>query len=514
MNEVAVKAIGLRKTYIGGVTALDDVDLELEAGKIYGLVGPNGAGKSTLTNIIAGYLLPDRGEVYVNGVRIEDFHQAILEAGVVRVEQHPNLAPALTLLEHLALLFPNIFFDLDSLREMAERIAGDLEAEVDFDQRVENLSISERRIFEIIRALILCEILHGIGRKPVLILDESTAYLPVQQKQTLKNYLRKLTDLGYTVIIISHDLSEILDISDKILVMSAGKIVARVESETADLGELVKKMFEEVPFIELTESGKESVEMSGREALRVERLSIRDDRGELVVKDLNLIIKEGEIHGIASIPGTGEKELAECLYGVRRPESGRIILFGEDVTGKRTGELRSRGVGFLSDDRILDGLIPGASIEDNLTIGSEQYFSRKIVLNTKLRRKIAEKLVEEFSIVFKNLSDPIETLSGGNMQRVYIGRILGRWDKLLIALHPTVGLDPRGVKLFFDKVLERKRKGLTTIIFSPNIKELLSTCDRVSAFVNGKIVGTYKPSEISVEKLGMIISGLMEACSS
>jgi len=186
------------------------------------------------------------------------------------------------------------------------------------------------------------------------------------------------------------------------------------------------------------------------------------------------------------------------------------MLFGEDVTGLGVSEMRRRGVGFLSDDRILDGLVREASIEDNLTIGSERLFSRGLLLDPEKRRRLAERLVEEYGIVLKNLRDPVETLSGGNMQRAYIGRVLGRWDKLLIALHPTVGLDPRGVKLFFEKIFERRRRGLTTIIFSPNIKELLAVCDRVSVYAGGRILGTYLPSEVTVEKLGMMLSGLIQ----
>ena len=512
MDKPAIKAIGLRKVYVGGAVALDDVSFELESGKVYGLVGPNGAGKSTLTNVIAGYIAPDKGEVYVHGIKIEDYHQAMVEAGVVKVEQHPNLAPALTPLEHLALLLPTIFFDLDSLRSEAEALAKELDVQVNFDQIVEKLSISQQRIFEIIRALILCRMLHDLGRKPVLILDESTAYLPIQQKNSLKNYLTKLTDLDYTIIIISHDLSEILDVSDEVIIMSNGKIVSRMKAEKIDLSELMRSMFEEVPLIEVRKE-IETAPLDG-EALRIEGLKVRDDRGELAVKGLNLTVMRGEVHGIATIPGTGEKELAECIYGIRPPESGKVILFGEDVTGKGVQEMKKRGVDFLSDNRIMDGLILGASVEDNLTIGNEEYFSHRLVLDPEKKKKLAEKLVNEFSIIVKNLKDPIETLSGGNMQRTYIGRVLGRWSKLLIALHPTVGLDPRGVKLFFEKVAERKKRGLTTIIFSPNIKELLAFCDRVSAFVNGKIVETYHPSEIDVKKLGMIISGLMANCSS
>jgi len=504
-----VRLKDVRKTFIGGAVALDDVSLELGGGRIYGLVGPNGAGKSTLTNIISGYLPPDRGEVHVNGVRVEEYHQAMIEAGVVKVEQHPSLAPALSLLDHLALLHPSFLPDLDFMRAEAEKIAEKLSIKLDFNQPAEKLPISQLRSFEIVKALMLCKMLYQAGRKPVLIFDECTTYLPARQKQRLKEYLRHLTGLGYTIIVISHDLAEIMDVADEILVMSGGRIISRVKSGETDLEDLVRRMFEEVEYFKPLK--REEVEPAqGVTALRIEELTVTDDRGEVVVKDLQFQADQGEVHGIAAVPGVGEKELAECIYGVRRPDSGRIILFGEDVTGLSASDMRKRGVGFLSDDRILDGLVSGASVEDNLTIGSEELFAHKLLLDPRKRRKIAEKLVTEFQILSRDLRHPVETLSGGNMQRAYIARILGRWDKLLIALHPTVGLDPRGVKLFFEKVFERRRRGLTTIIFSPNVRELLSVCDRVSAFAGGRIVGTFHPSEITVEKLGMMISGLME----
>jgi len=310
------------------------------------------------------------------------------------------------------------------------------------------------------------------------------------------------------VIVISHDLPEVLQLADEILVMSGGRIILKAEAGRVEIEELMRKMFEEVPAFEF--SGERGLGAGEEAVLKIENLSVRDDRGEVAIRGLWLEVLEGEVHGIAAIPGTGEKELAECIYGVRRPESGRIMLFGEDVTGLGVSEIRRRGVGFLSDDRILDGLVREASIEDNLTIGSERLFSRGLLLDPEKRRRIAEKLVEEYGIVLKSLRDPVETLSGGNMQRAYIGRILGRWDRLLIALHPTVGLDPRGVKLFFEKVFERRRRGLTTMIFSPNVKELLAVCDQVSVYAGGRILGTYRPSEVTVEKLGMMLSGLIQ----
>lgn len=510
----AIRLMNVRKTFIGGAVALDDVTLELDGGRVYGLVGPNGAGKSTLMNIISGYLRPDRGDVFVNDVRIEEYHQAVVKAGVVKVEQHPSLAPALTLLEQLALLYPGIMPGLDEVRRRAEGIAGELGVRLDLNQPAERLPIGQLRMFEIIRALMLCEILRERGRRPVLILDESMAYLPVQQKRRISEHLKKLTGRGYTVIIISHDLPDLIEAVDEILVMTGGKIVSRFNSREAELEDLIKSMFEEVECFKPSEE-LEKLEKSGEKfALNLKDLVVVDDGGEIVIEDLGLEVSEGEIHGIAAVPGTGEKELAECIYGVRKPASGKVILFGEDVTGLDAAELKRRGVGFLSDDRIRDGLILGASIEDNLTIGSESLFSHKVFLEPEKRRRIAERLSNEFQIVLRDLKSPVETLSGGNMQRAYIGRVLGRWDKLLIALHPTVGLDPRGVKLFFDRVLERRRRGLTTIIFSPNLKELLALCDRVSAFANKRILGTFRPSEITVEKLGMMISGLMEVAHS
>ena len=280
----AVRLKGVTKRFVGGVTALDDVSLELERGRIYGLVGPNGAGKSTLTNVISGYLMPDRGEVYVNGVKVLEYHQAAIEAGVVRVEQHPSLAPGLTLLEHLALLYPTIIPRFEVVERIAEEVAGELEVELDLRQPVEKLPISQLRAFEIVKALILCELLWRAGRFPVLILDECTAYLPLQQKQRLQAYLRKLARRGYTVIVISHDLPEVLELADEILVMSGGKIVSRVEAGQVEIEELMKKMFEEVPSFEF--SGERSLGAGGRAALKIESLSVRDDRGEVVVKDL------------------------------------------------------------------------------------------------------------------------------------------------------------------------------------------------------------------------------------
>jgi simple sugar transport system ATP-binding protein len=355
----AIRLINVRKTFIGGAVALDDVTLELDGGRVYGLVGPNGAGKSTLTNIISGYLRPDRGDVFVNSVRIKEYHQAVIEAGVVKVEQHPNLAPALTLLEQLALFYPGIIPDLDGVRRRAERIAGEIGVKLNLDQPAERLPIGQLRTFEIIRALMLCEMLHEIGRRPVLILDESMAYLPAQQKRRISEYLRELTSRGYTVIIISHDLSDLIEVVDEILVMTGGKIVSRFDAREARLEDLIRSMFEEVEYFKPSEE-VEILEKTGeRTALRLENLVVVDDRGEVVVQDLDLEIFEGEIHGIAAVPGTGEKELAECIYGVRKSASGRIILFGEDVTGLGAAELRRRGVGFLSDDRIRDGLISG-----------------------------------------------------------------------------------------------------------------------------------------------------------
>lgn len=503
----AVKLIEVNKTFPGGVIAVDNVSLELNGGVLYGIVGPNGAGKSTLMNLISGYLLPDKGEIYIYGNLIEDFHEAI-SAGVVKVEQNPNLAPGVTLKEHLALLLSSILVKTGGLERRCEELMDRLGVRVNLDAKVEDLPISHLRIFEIAKALLLCELLSEAGRKPILILDEATVFLPVQQKQVLKDILRSLLFIGYTILLISHDLAEVIDVSDQIIVMTAGKVAAIFKSESLDMSELIRSMFDVALVSESVKSSSKIVENDY--ALRIEKLNVRDDRRNLVVKDLDLTVYSGEAHGIAVIPGTGEKELAECIYGLRRAESGRILLFGEDITKLNVFRIKKKGVSFISDDRVRDGIIPEASVEDNLTIGGEDKFSyfKGIFINTEKRKALAENLVKEFSILAKNLRAPIITLSGGNMQRVYLARTMGDQVKLLIALHPTVGLDPMGTKLFFDKVNERRLKNLTTIIISPNVKELMAFCDRISVMSGGRIIGTFKPEEVTVERLGLLVSGV------
>ena len=504
----AIKLVGVSKTFIGGIRAVDDVSIELEAGKLYGLVGPNGAGKSTITNLVAGYLVPDKGEIYANGFPVVSYHQAMTQCGVVKVEQHPNLAPLLTPAEHLDLLLPDLITG-GKLKSRAEELLKELEVIINLDSPVESIPIGQQRIFEIVKAFIQCELIRRQGIKPILILDEATAFLPMHLKIALKNRLRNLvSEGGYTIITISHDLPEVIDISDEILVMTGGKIVARFSSSGLDLSELVRSMFETEQVFESTRSG--GGVGRGAPELVLDSVSIRDDRGNLIVNGLCLEVLGGEVHGVAVIPGTGEKELAEAIYGVRRIEAGKITIFGKETTRMNIYDIRNMGVALLSDDRIRDGLIYDASVEDNLTLGREKEYSTMNgkIINPLQREKLAKKLIEEFSITVKNLKSPISMLSGGNMQRVYLARILGRNTRLLIALHPTVGLDPMGAKLFFKKVDERRKRGLTSLIFSPDIKELLTFCDRISVMRDGRIIGTFMPGETAVEKLGMLLSGV------
>ena len=315
----AVHLINVSKTFVGGVKAVDDVTLSLTGGVIYGLVGPNGAGKSTLTNLISGALMPDKGEVRLGSTLVTGFHLALRE-GVVKVEQHPNLAPALTPLEHLALLTSDILYSANQLRPRADQLVKYLDTAVNLDSAVEDLPISQQRVFEIARGIILCEGFLKADRRPILILDEATAFLPLQQKGKVKMLLRDLAKEGCTVLTISHDLSEVIDMSDEILVMTAGKIVSRHGTDRLDVTKLVKSMFEAVPVSEIA-AAREAVRPVDERALQVERLEVKDSRGNVVVDGLSLEVLKGEMHGVAAIPGTGEKELAECLYGARKAES-------------------------------------------------------------------------------------------------------------------------------------------------------------------------------------------------
>jgi simple sugar transport system ATP-binding protein len=504
---IAVKLVNVSKTFTGGIRAVDDVSFELGAGKLYGLVGPNGAGKSTLTNLIAGYVVPDTGDIYANGFPVVGYHQAMTQCGVVKVEQHPNLAPLMSPAEHLDLLLPNVITGKRLLPRCVE-LLREIGVTVSLREPVESLPIGQQRAFEIVKALIQCELIASQNVNPILILDETTAYLPGHLKESLKNKLRKLVSDGYTIIMISHDLQEVRDISDEILVMTGGKIVARFTSSNLNMVELVGSMFETTHIVDNVIFGKEVT--NGSPALLLDNVSVKDDRGYRVIDELNLKVTTGEIRGIAAIPGTGEKELAEAIYGLRKVESGKILIFGKETSKLDVDAIRKMGVRLLSDDKIREGLIYDGSVIDNLTIGMESDYSlmRGKFIDTQRRIDLAKRLTKEFSIKVKNLQDPIFMLSGGNMQRVYLARVLGQRPRLLIALHPTVGLDPMGTNLFYQKINELRRNGLTSLIFSPDIKGLITLCDRISVLRNGKIIATFSVRETNVETLGMLLSGV------
>ncbi|MEM2037197.1 MAG: ATP-binding cassette domain-containing protein [Candidatus Caldarchaeum sp.] len=501
----AVKLVNVSKTFVGNVRAVDSISIELDPGKIIGIVGPNGAGKSTIMNIAAGYLFPDTGEVWVNGLPVVDFHQAINVCGVVKVDQHPNLAPHLSAAQHLAML-QRTFRPSKTLIPRAEQLLRQLGVDLDLDLRTEDMPIGHLRAFEIVKALLQCEILRSRGLRPVLILDEATNFLPVSQKSVLKQHLRKLVADGYTFIMVSHDLPEIIDVADEILVMVGGKVRTRHRTAGLDVSSLVKSMFD-------TEVSEKIVSVANvvknAEAMVLEDFHVKDDRGNIVVNGLTLRVLSGEIHGVAVFPGTGEKELVESIFGLRRVEQGRLTIFGQNIRNPSVQLLRKMGVALLSDDRIRDGLLTDGSVYENLTLGlSDKYTRGGFIIDTKRRTQLAETLIREYGIVTRGLKEPITNLSGGNMQRVYIARVLGRDARILLALHPTMGLDPMGSSLLFQKISELRSKNLTVLMFSPNIKEMMTICDRVSVMRDGKIVGTFIPAQTSVESLGMILSGV------
>jgi len=395
-------------------------------------------------------------------------------------------------------------------RSLAKRCLQLLERlgiEVDLDTRVEDLPIGHLRAFEISKALLQCEILQARGLNPLLILDEATAFLPLSQKTALKHILKNLVKQNYTIIVVSHDLPEIIDVADEILVMVGGKVSARYQSAGLEVSRLIKSMFDTEVKYEVLPQIRTA---NDKDALLVSHLFVKDDRGNVVVRDLSLRVFAGEIHGVAVFPGTGEKELAECIFGLRKMEKGEITLFGEKIKNPSLKLMLEKGVAVLSDDRIRDGLLTEASVLENLTVGLFDKYTRfrNFVIDFKLRDQLAQSLIRDYSIVVKGPRSPVTNLSGGNMQRVYIARVLGRDARLLIALHPTVGLDPRGSNLFFQKVFERKSRNLTTVIFSPNVKEMLAVCDRISVMRDGRIVGTFSSAEATVESLGLVLSGM------
>ncbi|MEM7339675.1 MAG: ABC transporter ATP-binding protein [Actinomycetota bacterium] len=497
----AIELRGITKRF-PGVVANDDVNLTVAEGEIHAIVGENGAGKSTLMKILYGMQPPDEGEMLVKGepVRFSSPGDAIAR-GIGMVHQHFMLADNLTVLENIILgdeprrRFGRI--DFRAARTQLEVLNSAYGLDVDPNDLVETLEVGERQRVEIIKVLYR-------GAR-ILILDEPTAVLVPQEVEELFRNMRELKEDGATILFIDHKLEEVLAIADTITVLRQGKTVATVDPNTVSAGDLAELMVgSELPSPETA-----STEVSTTPALRLEGVTVLDLDERPVVEDVSLTVHEGEIVGIAGVEGNGQGELVDAIVGVAETVTGTIELGNEDIGTWPVRRRRDGGIGYVPQDRHREGLLLTAPLWENAALGHQTKapYARGPWIDRKGARNHTETIVDDFDVRTPSIDTCALALSGGNQQKLIIGRELTASPKVLIAAHPTRGIDVGAQAAVWDDIRRARGDGLATVLISADLDELIGLSDRIVVMFRGRIVAEVDPADVTPRDLGAYMTG-------
>jgi general nucleoside transport system ATP-binding protein len=493
-----IKAIGITKHY-GNVLANSDVSLDLRAGEIHAVLGENGAGKSTLMKTIYGMEAPDGGHVDIDGkpLNLRSPRDAI-EAGIGMVHQHFMLVNNLTVFENLIIgtsIGGRFFLARRGGRSRIAELGRRYGIDVDLNATISHLSVGEQQRVEILKAL--------VRGAQILILDEPTAVLTPLEVAALGTTLRRLASEGHGILIVTHKLPEVMAMSDRVTVMRRGQVVGTWRTEETTEHELVEHM---------VGRGLENAVLRADKTLGAPMLFLRGvraagDGGRIGLDGIDLEIAAGEILGIAGVDGNGQRELAEVIAGLRRIESGEVVLDGTAITNRTTEKILYAGVAHIPEDRNREGLVLDFSIAENAILVNHDRapIQRGGFINAGEVGRFVDRLIRDFTIKCSGNQDVTRGLSGGNQQKLVLGRELSRSPKLLIAMQPTRGLDVGAIEYVHKRLLEQATAGTAILLISSELDEVLALSDRIAVLKDGKIVGTLPHDAASAEKIGPLM---------
>jgi general nucleoside transport system ATP-binding protein len=495
-----LRAVGIIKTY-GAVVANAEVTLDLRAGEIHAVLGENGAGKSTFMKVLYGLELPDSGRLELRDAPLV-LHspQDAIKAGIGMVHQHFMLVPTLTVLENLILgseIGGKRLFDAGKAADEVGALAKKYGMELDLDRSVGQLSVGEQQRVEILKALV-----RGAS---VLILDEPTAVLTPQEITKLLAVLRDLARQGLGILLVTHKLAEVMDVADRASVMRAGHLVGtwNIAETTADV--LVSHMIGRSRKVQLARE----VVPSNPIVLELMDVEVAADRGRSALRGVRLMVRAGEIVGIAGVEGNGQREIAEVITGLLPAAAGDVILSGETIKYEPTVDILRRGVGHIPEDRHRDGLVLDFTVAENAVLVSHRDapFRHYGVLARGAIASFTQKLIDDFAIRCNGVETVIRNLSGGNQQKLILGRELARKPKLLIAMQPTRGLDVGAIDYVHGRLMDLRNKGVAILLVSTELDEIMSLSDRIAVLRDGRIVGTLDRVDATPEHIGHLMLG-------
>jgi simple sugar transport system ATP-binding protein len=486
------------------VVANHRVSLQVRPGEIHALVGENGAGKTTLMNVLFGLLRPDSGEVLIEGKPV-DHDRGYLgsDYGLGMIHQHFMLIDRFTALENIILgAEPARGPLLDRVQAVCrvERIMKEYSLRVDLDRKVEGLSVGEEQRVEILK------VLYRDAR--VIIMDEPTAVLTPQECRSLFATLRILVADGRTVIFISHKLEEVMEIADSVTVMRKGRVVGTMPAGSTDPGRLAEMMVGRT----LEEHPVSRPPATGGVSLGLEDIGLTGPRGRELVRDLNLEVKAGEILGLCGVEGNGQAEIFELIVGLRAPTSGRITLQGRDITDWPVKRRLDAGIARIPADRRRKGLVGGMSLAENLVLGrhGDRAFGRGPLMDGGAVRSEALELIEAFDIQPADPGIRAGLLSGGNQQKTIVARELARRPRLIVAAHPTRGLDIQAARRIHDLLAQEAARGCGVLLISADLTEIRKLSDRIGVLYRGRLMDMVGP-ETGDEALGLLMAGVERA---
>jgi general nucleoside transport system ATP-binding protein len=484
-----------------GIVANDHIDFDLRRGEVHALLGENGAGKSTLMNVVYGLYRPDEGEIRVRGQPVT-MHSPLdaIANGIGMVHQHFMLIPVMTVAENIVLgtepSAGGVFLDYGEAEKRVRDLAKSFNFAIDPDARIQNISVGQQQRVEILKAL--------YRSADVLILDEPTAVLTPQEATDLFEILRTLTREGMAVIFISHKLHEVLEIADRISVLRRGKLIDTVPREGATEQALAKLMVGREVVLQIDKEPAKA----GDVLLHVEDLEADDDRGLPAVRGISFDVRAGEIVGIAGVDGNGQTELIEALTGLRRTKAGQIVLQGVDVTTSSVLDRLEGGFGHIPEDRLRRGIILEFSLAENAAIHDYRHEPNSHFGWLRPSRMIAaaRRLISEFDVRGGGPMSRASELSGGNQQKLVVGREVSRDPRVLIAAQPTRGLDVGAIEFVHRRLVEERDEGRGILLVSLELDEVQSLADRILVVYEGRIAGEFPP-DVDAETLGVAMIG-------
>ncbi len=506
MKVVALELKNICKRF-GSIIANKNVDLKVNKSEILAILGENGSGKTTLMNMISGIYHPDEGQIFVEGKEVNiNSPKDAYKYKIGMVHQHFKLVDIFSATENIILGLNEKGYNIKKYTDKVRNICEQYGFEIDPDKKIYDMSVSEKQTVEIIKVL--------YRGADILILDEPTAVLTPQETQKLFNVLRKMKENGKSIIIITHKLHEVLSISDNVSVLRKGEYIGTVKTSEADEKSLTEMMVGKKVSLNIDRKKPENA----TDRLLINNISCISREGVNLLDNISFSARSGEILGIAGIAGSGQRELLESIAGLQHLQTGEIVYINpkngeeENLRDKTPLQIREMGVrlSFVPEDRLGMGLVGNMDITDNMMLRSYRK-GKSVFVNRKKPQTLAEKVVDELEVVTPGITTPVRRLSGGNVQKVLVGREISASPTVLMAAYPVRGLDINSSYMIYNLLNQQKEKGTAIIFVGEDLDVLLELCDRILVLNSGKITGIVDAAESSKEEIGLLMTKSEEA---